>query len=149
MSLPLIAAMDQCQRHVQILAQAMREIPQPVTSELLRKPSAELLRVLDQFVLRFTKLQDTMGTHILRQFVVQVFFEPMEDAPFADVLGVLERQNIFSAHDWALQRSVRNALTHEYPDDPQRIVLALNDAMRKAQQLTEWLELIRNKTLTT
>jgi hypothetical protein len=84
------------------MADAMREIPWPLRAEQMLQPDVSLLRLVDQFVLRFTKLQA-----------------------------------------WALQRGVRNALTHEYPEDPLRLVLALNDAQQKALQLIEWLDLIR------
>ena len=146
MSLPLAVALLQCERHAHVLADAMKEIPRPLQAEQMIQPEASLLRLVDQFVLRFTKLQDTMGTHVLRQFVIQAFAEPVEDAPFVDVLQILERQKIFTAQAWALQRGVRNALTHEYPEDPLRLVLALNDAQQKAQQLIEWLDLIRART---
>lgn len=143
MSLPLDNALAQCARHAQILMQALRDMPRPLTEQHLQNPAPELLRLVDQFVLRFTKLQDTMGTHVLRQFVAHEFSEPIEDAPFSEVLGVLEREGIFAAHAWGLQRGVRNALTHEYPEDLLRIVLALNDAQYRAQQLIEWFGVIQ------
>ena len=143
MSLPLAVALVQCERHANVMADAMREIPWPLRAEQMLQPDVSLLRLVDQFVLRFTKLQDTMGNHVLRQFVIQAFAEPLEDVPFVDVLLTLERQKILTAQAWALQRGVRNALTHEYPEDPLRLVLALNDAQQKALQLIEWLDLIR------
>ena len=143
MSLPLAVALVQCELHANVMADAMREIPWPLRAEQMLQPDVSLLRLVDQFVLRFTKLQDTMGNHVLRQFVIQAFAEPLEDVPFVDVLLTLERQKILTAQAWALQRGVRNALTHEYPEDPLRLVLALNDAQQKALQLIEWLDLIR------
>jgi hypothetical protein len=102
--------------------------------------------VLDQFVLRFTKLQDTMGTHVLRQFAAQVLAEQVEDVAFIEVLGLLERHGYLTVRDWALQRATRNALTHEYPEDAERQALALSAALKCADQLVEWLTKIQERT---
>ena len=139
MSLPLEVALKQCERHASVMGHAMREMPQPLTVESLQQPQSELLRLVDQFVFRFIKLQDTMGTQVLRQFATKVLAEPVEDAPFIEVLHLLERQGFLTVDAWAHQRSVRNALTHEYPEDPLRQVLALTDAQRLAHQLSDWL----------
>lgn len=148
MSLPLEAALKQSERHAQVLQQALREMPPHLSLELMQPPDASLLRLVDQFVLRFTKLQDTMGTHVLRQFATNHLAEPVEDAPFLDVLQLLERHGYLTVEAWALQRGVRNALAHEYPEDPLRLVLALNDARHKAIQLVEWLAKIQAKIST-
>ena len=146
MSLPLDVALRQCERHASIMKDAMREMPTLLTTELLNQPTPGLTRVLDQFVLRFTKLQDTMGTHVLRQFAEQVLAEPAEDLAFIEVLGLLERHGFLTVQDWALQRATRNALTHEYPEDGERQALALSAARQCAHQLTEWLTKIQEHT---
>ena len=148
MSLPLDVAMRQCERHASIMKDAMHEMPLPLTAALVNQPAPGLTRVLDQFVLRFTKLQDTMGTHVLRQFAAQVLAEPVEDLPFIEVLGLLERHGYLTVQDWALQRATRNALTHEYPEDIERQAMALSAARQCAHQLTEWLAKIQERTKT-
>lgn len=145
MSLPLDVALRQCDRHASILLEALTQTPFPLTEASIQQPSVELTRLLDQFVLRFTKLQDTLGTHVLRQFAVQVLAEPVEDAAFIDVINLLERRGYLMADQWALQRSTRNALTHEYPDDPLRQALALNSASVCAHQLVDWLRQIEGR----
>jgi uncharacterized protein YutE (UPF0331/DUF86 family) len=144
-SLPLEVALKQSERHAQVLRQALCDMPEHLSLEQMQQPDAPLLRLVDQFVLRFTKLQDTMGTHVLRQFAAIQLAEPIEDLPFIEVLQLLERHGYLTAEAWALQRGVRNALAHEYPEDPLRLVLALNDAKKKAQQLLDWLDQIKAK----
>lgn len=148
MSLPLDVALRQCERHASIMNDALSHISFPLTEAHLQQASPELIRLLDQFVLRFTKLQDTLGTHVLRQFAVQVLAEPVEDAAFIDVINLLERRGYLMADQWALQRSTRNALTHEYPDDPLRQALAMSAAQLAARQLVEWLQKIQERTKT-
>lgn len=145
MSLPLDVALRQCERHASVMLAALNEMPHPLTSELLQRASPELIRLIDQFVLRFTKLQDTVGTHVLRQFAAQVLAEPVEDAAFIDVLNLLERRGYLTAEAWAQQRATRNVLTHEYPEDPQRQALALSAAQSAAHQLVEWQQKILDR----
>lgn len=143
MSLPLDVALRQCARHANVLLEAMAQMPTPLSLEILQKPTSDLTRLLDQFVLRFTKLQDTLGTHVLRQFAIEILAEPVEDAAFIEILNLMERRGYLTAQGWAEQRSTRNALTHEYPEDPQRQMLALSSARSAATQLVEWLEKIQ------
>ena len=146
MSLPLDVALSQCDRHAEIIDDALSQIPFPLTAERLRQAPPELIRLLDQFVLRFIKLQDTLGTHVLRQFAVRILAEPVEDSAFIDVLNLLERRGYLMVDQWALQRSTRNILTHEYPDDPLRQAQALSAAQTAARQLTGWLRRIQERT---
>jgi len=146
MSLPLDVALSQCARHASVMSDALSQIPSPLTAEKLLQASPELIRLLDQFVLRFIKLQDTLGTHVLRQFAVQILAEPVEDSAFIDVLNLLERRGYLTVDEWALQRSTRNILTHEYPDDPLRQALALSAAQVAARQLAAWLHPIEKRT---
>ena len=146
MSLPLDVALSQCARHASVMSDALSQIPSPLTAEKLLRASPELIRLLDQFVLRFIKLQDTLGTHVLRQFAVQILAEPGEESAFIDVLNLLERRGYLTVDEWAVQRSTRNTLTHEYPDDPLRQALALSAAQVAACQLTAWLQPIEKRT---
>lgn len=143
MSLPLDAALRQCARHAEVMRSALGQMPPLLTAEMLQQQTPDLTQLLDQFVLRFTKLQDTLGTHVLRQFAVQVLVEPVEDLAFIEVLNLLELRGYLTAEGWAEQRSIRNTLTHEYPEDPQRQLLALSAARLAARQLVEWLEKIQ------
>lgn len=139
MSLPLDVALAQCARHAAVMQGALAAMPMPLTVGHLTHADAELVRLIDQFVLRYTKLQDTLGTHVLRQFALLVLQEPLEDAAFIDVLNLLEKRGFLGAKQWAAQRSLRNALTHEYPDEPARQAAVLAPAQTSAQDLGRWL----------
>lgn len=127
MSKRLPTQLLECRRHVHFIEHARRHIPAP-TAELLQNPSDELVAALDQFVYRFSKLQDTLGRKVLRAVLVEHFREPYEDAPFRDVLDRLEALRIVDSADrWDEYRVVRNALVHDYPES----------AAEKAQVLSE------------
>ena len=91
-----------------------------------------LIRTIDQFVLRFIKLQDTLGEQVLRAFASEVLAEPVSDLPLIDVLARLERYGVLDAAQWARWRALRNSLTHEYPDHPETRVAVLEEASEAA-----------------
>lgn len=66
--------------------------------------------------------------------------------PLDVALSQCERRGYLMVDQWALQRSTRNILTHEYPDDPLRQALALTAAQAAARQLVEWLHQIQERT---
>jgi hypothetical protein len=143
MSLPLEDALRQCDRHAQRMSRAMAHIPFPLDGHELADDNEELITLIDQFVFRYTKLQDTLGEHVLRQFCSQVLLELVEDRPLADVLGFLERRGYLSSADWRMQRVMRNTLTHEYPEQVSWQAETLNRARILGLQLIDWLSRLK------
>ncbi len=124
---------------------ALAATPMTLTAADLMNAGPELVRLTDQFVFRFTKLQDTLRAQVLRQFALLVLREPVEDVAFIDVLNLLEKRGFLGAAPWARQRSLRSALTHEYPDDPERQAALLAAAQAAAHELTDWLQRIAQR----
>ena len=125
---------------------AMADMPAvfDVTTVLAEDPMQ--VRATDQFVLRFIKLQDTLGEHVLRSFAVESLAEPLNDAPLIDVLNRLERYGYVQASQWARWRTLLNALTHDYPGQPEIRVAVLEEARRAAMELTDLLACIQART---
>jgi hypothetical protein len=99
-----------------------------------------LIRAIDQFVLRFIKLQDTLGEHVLRAFASEVLAEPVSDLPMIDVLARLERYGFLDSVQWARWRALRNSLTHEYPGHPETRIAVLEEARAAAGALDRLVE---------
>lgn len=135
MSLPLAEALQQCRRHAEVLRSARADLPQRFEEAHWRVPGAGLVRATDQFVLRFIKLQDTLGEHVLRRFAVEVLGEPVEDAALIDVVTRLERFGLLELREWMQWRALRNVLTHEYPGRPDLRAAVLNQALAAAERL--------------
>jgi len=142
LTLPLHVAMDQCRRHVAIMQGALADLPARLNVGAVRHDDLPLLRTIDQFVYRFIKLQDTLGEHVLRTFASEILAEPVNDAPLIDVLMRLERYGYLEAVQWARWRSLRNALTHEYPDHPETQIAVLAEARQAAYALSRLVEQI-------
>jgi hypothetical protein len=134
-SLPLRAALDQCLRHASLMRGALADLPAPFDASTVATDNGLLIRTIDPFVLRFIKLQDTLGEHVLRAFASEVLAEPVSDLPLIDVLARLERYGVLDAAQWARWRALRNSLTHEYPDHPEMRAAVLEEARKAAGAL--------------
>jgi len=102
------------------------------------------LAVLDQFSTRFSKLQDVMGMKLFSA-VLELTKEQGELAVFIDKLNRLEKIGaIRSASEWLILREMRNAFSHEYPDDPEVQAAIINKSFSLAGQLLEALSQVEN-----
>jgi hypothetical protein len=104
----------------------------------------EMLRILDQIAYRFAKLQDSMGEKVM-PLILELAQETVPaNATFAEKLNRLERIGaIPSAEEWKKFRIVRNALAHDYPDDPELRTSAINRFLEGAASLSALYRFVR------
>lgn len=81
-SLRLQDAWRECERNVYHLCRALDSLHPilPLTAEGFEHLSDAEVQTLDQFILRFTKLQDAMGTRVFPA-VLEYLQEPYEERP--------------------------------------------------------------------
>lgn len=107
----------------------------PLAPERLAQLSDEQVRALDQLVYRFGKLQDAIGTQLFPALLAGLE-EPYREWAMRDRLNRLAQLGILQDMDsWESIRTVRNRLTHEYPDDPARQVAIIDEAWALAPDL--------------
>ncbi|MBU1619232.1 MAG: hypothetical protein KJ556_16000 [Gammaproteobacteria bacterium] len=109
-----------CNTHARHLSWAMQQLEQlkPFTPELLSGLEPVQLAIFDQFIIRFSKLQDAMGMKLLPA-VLELSFDDSSPA-FIDQLNKLEKLGALSSTtQWLKFREMRNQFSHDYPDDPQ------------------------------
>ncbi|MDX8406080.1 MAG: hypothetical protein R8K50_08010 [Mariprofundus sp.] len=112
----------------------------PFTADSLACLTGIELAILDQFITRFSKLQDVIGAKLFPS-VLELTKEPGDLTAFIDKLNRLEKIGaIKSAKDWLLLREMRNAFSHEYPDDPDMQAAILNRAFLCAKGLLSSLD---------
>jgi len=93
------------------------------------------LAVLDQFSTRFSKLQDVMGMKLFPA-VLELTKEHGELVAFIDKLNRLEKIGaIHSVSEWLVLREMRNAFSHEYPEDADIQAAIINKSFSLADQL--------------
>lgn len=89
----------------------------PITRDNYSALDEDTIGFLDQFIFRFSKTQDLIGSRIF-PLTLQALAEPVEDKAFIDVLNRLEKLNIIdSAQGWIELRKIRNDIAHEYPSN--------------------------------
>lgn len=135
---------DVCQTHAERLRWAMVQLAKkkPFTAQTLQQLTDMELAVFDQFIVRFSKLQDAMGAKLLPA-VIELTHEEGELTTFIDKLNRLEKIGALnSVEQWLKLREMRNQFAHDYPDDPEIQASLLNKAFDLAAQLLATLDQI-------
>jgi hypothetical protein len=98
----------------------------PLTVDSFPSLDEERTEHVDQFIYRFSKLQDAMGKRLLPTLYV-ILEEDESPRPFIDILLRLEKLGIMqNAEEWQVLRNIRNTIAHEYPGSIEQTVTALN-----------------------
>lgn len=130
--------LGECIVHAEILEEDVTEVRNwlPLNASTLQNLSKTQLRLLDQLAYRFTKLQDTLGQKVF-PLILELAQEPISlDATFTEKLNYLERMGALpSAEEWKKLRVARNAIAHEYPDDPMLRASAFQQFLEGVVQL--------------
>ena len=124
-------------RHIQRIEEALTRLSSvlPLSVETYADLDEEQVRCIDQFIFRFSKLQDAMGAKIFRNLLAY-WDEDITNLPMRDVLDRLERYLIIpSANDWVYIRELRNELSHDYPLLEADVVTVLNELFQKTDVL--------------
>ena len=135
--LRLLEAWRQCQRHLHHLQHAQQALRPwlPMQPASISRLDDEAVQDWDQFILRFTKLQDAMGGRLLPE-VLSYLQEPYEDRPMLDKLNRLEKLGFLdTAESWHTLRAIRNRFAHDYPEDDALKAAYLNEAVESVPLL--------------
>lgn len=146
-SLRLQDAWRECERNVYHLSCALTSLGSilPMTGEKLEYLTDAQVQALDQFILRFTKLQDAMGGRLFPA-ILQYLQEQYEERPMLDKLNRLEKLGyIQSAEAWQNIRNTRNKFAHDYPDDWEKNAALINMACEAAADMYNTLDGIEKK----
>ena len=141
-------AWRECERHIYHLFYAMRSIRKfmPLTEKTYVNLTDEQIQYIDQFILRYTKLQDTIGNRLFPA-ILNYLNEQFEERPMLDKLNRLEKLGyIDNVENWQVVRNIRNKFAHDYPDDPDKNLAHLNVALESVTTLYNILRTI-NKQL--
>ncbi len=148
-TLRLQDAWRECERNIYHLRRALTLLDPilPMTGQTFEHLSDLQVQSLDQFILRFTKLQDAMGSRLFPA-VLQYLQEPYEERPMLDKLNRLEKlRYIDNAEAWQNIRSTRNKFAHDYPDDSEKNAALINVACEAAMDMFGILTGIEKKLI--
>jgi len=132
--------------HVQRLEDVLKRLKNiyPLTQEKLENLSSTELDALDTLAFRFAKLQDLIGSKIFREYLSEVGFIT-EGKTFWDILKEIEKEGIIDIDSWSEFRKVRNLLAHDYPDEIEEKIEAINYLIEKTPLLIDVVKKIENK----
>lgn len=131
-----------CQTHRQRLQWAMTTLKeqQPLTPEKLATLSPMQLAICDQFIARFSKLQDTMGAKLLPT-ILELTKEQGDLTAFIDKLNRLEKIGAMpSAAQWLKLGEMRNQFAHDHPEDSAIQSSLINKALDLAEEMLQTLD---------
>lgn len=140
--LALKETIELCDLHCQRMRFAKDQLGEkiPLTFNKYSELSANEISYLDQYLFRFTKLQDTMGSRLFPLFL-ETLAEPIEKMAFIDVLNRLEKLEIISSkNEWLEMRRLRNDATLEYPQTINDRIEGLNLLFNKLQTVKTILD---------
>jgi predicted nucleotidyltransferase len=138
---------NECDKHLQRIEEAYADIENciPLTVEKYKTLSKDEVQDIDQYLYRFSKLQDTLGDKIFR--VILNIYEPTHaPIPFIDLLHKLEKFGFLEhTKEWINLRDKRNRIAHQYDDEPFEMTQAINDILQQKDILKAIYLKIKNK----
>ena len=116
----LLKILNECDKHLLRLNSASKKMSpfMPLSLTKYEALTEDEIEHIDQFIFRFSKLQDAMGQKLFKSFLVALD-EDIDHLPFVDILNRLEKIEILEdINIWRELREYRNELSHNYDDDP-------------------------------
>ena len=139
--------LEQCEKHLQRMDDAYLHVQKtlPLSHHKYENLDDETVKNIDQFLFRFSKLQDTMGDKVFKLLLEQ-YNPEFEKLKYLDFLNELEKREIIpSANDWQILRKVRNNIAHQYDDEPEEMSQAINDIFAQFDTIKTIFINIKNK----
>jgi len=140
-TLMLKQALSESKKHFLRLEKAAFNIKlfMPLNSQRYLILNDEEVAFIDQFIYRFSKLQDTIGTKLFKS-VLLFLGEDITNKSFIDIFNRLEQLEIINDYDlWLELRELRNELAHDYEDDPKDTSEKINNIFDKKEALGKFL----------
>ncbi|WP_409525359.1 hypothetical protein [Nitrincola sp. MINF-07-Sa-05] len=132
-------ALQECETHLKRMRYASNKLStiMPLNEPRYKALSDEEVEALDQYIFRFTKLQDAIGERLFR-LILDLLEEPAKNQPFLDKLNRLEQLGALNSKaQWLELRALRNQLTHKYEDDARSMSEAINQVFDSFSLITE------------
>ena len=123
----LLEQIDECNGHIKRMIRAYKKMTpfMPLNISSYDQLTEDQIEHIDQFLFRFSKLQDAMGEKIFKT-VIDCTGEGIKKMTYIDILNRLEELDILKTLEWQGLRELRNITAHEYPTMKTEIIENLN-----------------------
>ena len=119
----------ECDKHLKRINNAYVKMSlfMPLNAEKFQMLNEDEIEHIDQFLFRFSKLQDAIGEKLFILLLELLKEEHTKSRPFIDILNRLEQLGLLDDKNvWLELRKIRNSIAHQYEDEPQLAAEALN-----------------------
>ncbi len=130
---------QECDKHILRIASSSKKMRSymPLNEDKYVNLTEDEIEHIDQFLFRFSKLQDSMGEKLFKTILL-LLDESIENKAFIDILNRLEKLELLeSVNVWRELRNYRNDLAHNYEDDPIETSEVINRLYDKRESLIE------------
>lgn len=139
---------NECDKHLQRIDEAYSDIKEfiPLTVQKYQNLDKNEVQAIDQYLYRFSKLQDTIGQKIFKM-IIEIYEMQSEILPFIDILNKLEKLDFLdNKKEWLNLREKRNKIAHQYDDEPYEMTEAINDILNQKEILKSIYLKIKQKS---
>lgn len=143
----LESAISECRKHISRLDYSYSSIKSklPFTPQTIESLSNEDTALIDQYVYRFSKLQDTIGNKLFRAVLLNLD-EEVYNKSVIDIFNRLEQLGYVANYEtWKQLREIRNEVSHNYDDDPAAVANTLNLIFSHKDTLVSYFKGIEGK----
>ncbi len=141
----LIKIFNECDKHILRINSATKKMSNfmELYEDKFINLSEDEIEHIDQFLFRFSKLQDAMGQKLFKTMLVYLN-EDIESKAFIDILNIMEKLYLIEdVNDWKELREDRNELANNYDDDPEGTSKAINKLYNKKDVLINIYQTIK------
>lgn len=125
----------ECDKHIQRIEEAYGDMQNfiPLTVEKYKNLSKNEVQDVDQYLYRFSKLQDTLGDKVFK-LLAQEYVDNINNLSFMDILNKLEKVGyLMSVKEWTYLREIRNEIAHQYDDEAEEMTQAINKIINQKE----------------
>ncbi|MEY3808070.1 MAG: hypothetical protein RI893_1046 [Pseudomonadota bacterium] len=137
----------ECHKHVDRMNKAYQKLMPyfPLTKERYKAFDDDKASYLDQYLYRFSKLQDSIGQKLFKT-VLAYKKEEVSNKSFIDIINRLEQlEYVRDVDSWFMLRDTRNQLAHDYEDDVEELVAIINKIFDRKELLEKYFLTIVSK----
>ncbi|ACM92536.1 conserved hypothetical protein [Nautilia profundicola AmH] len=87
------------------------------------------IKSLDTLAYRFSKIQSLLGEKVFKEILEKLEYD-LTDKSYIDILQYIEKEGIInSIYEWKKLREIRNSLSHDYSEEIESVVNAINEML--------------------
>ena len=103
------------------------------------------IKSLDTLAYRFSKIQLLLGEKVFREILEKLEYD-LANKSYIDILQYIEKEGIIETiYEWKKLREIRNTLSHDYPEEIEHIVNAINDIFKNIETFERIVKKIEEK----